>query len=818
MKHDHSDDSATTVDPVCGMKVDPHTAEHQATHRGHTYHFCSAGCREKFVARPEEFAAVSAVDPVCGMKVDPHTAKHRATHQGHTYYFCSAGCREKFVARPEQYLAKREKAEEMPAGTMYTCPMHPEVRQVGPGSCPICGMALEPELVRPDEGPSPELVDMRRRFWIGVVLTVPVLVLEMGAHLVGLGHVVNQQTSNWIQLVFATPVVLWAGWPFFVRGWYSLVRRSLNMFTLIAIGTGVAWLYSVVASVAPGIFPEAFRDQHGSVAVYFEAAALITVLVLLGQVLELKAREQTSGAIKALLTLAPTRARRLKDDGSDEEVELGQVKVGDRLRVRPGDKIPLDGVVVDGRSNVDESMVTGEPVPVQKEAGAKVIGGTLNGQGSFVMRAEKVGRDTMLAQIVQMVAQAQRSRAPIQRLADVVSSWFVPAVVAVAILAFAAWSIWGPEPQMSYALIAAVSVLIIACPCALGLATPMSIMVGVGRGARAGVLIKNAEALERLERIDTLVVDKTGTLTEGKPKVTAIGPAQGFDEREVLRLAASLEKASEHPLAAAIVNAAKERSIALSGVSDFHSPTGKGVIGKVDGRAVALGNARFLGERGVDVSALQAQGSELRRDGATAIYIAVDGRAAGVIAIADPVKNTTPGAITALRDAGIRVVMLTGDDRVTAEAVARKLGIEELEAEILPEQKGAIVERLRSQGRVVAMAGDGVNDAPGLAAADVGIAMGTGTDVAIESAGVTLLRGDLQGIVQARRLSQAAMGNIRQNLFFAFIYNAAGVPLAAGVLYPVFGILLSPIFAAAAMALSSVSVVGNALRLRHVAL
>jgi Cu+-exporting ATPase len=659
---------------------------------------------------------------------------------------------------------------------------------------------------------------MRRRFWIGTVLTVPVAALEMFGHVLGLRHVLEQQTANWIQLVLATPVVLWAGWPFFVRGWKSLIGRSLNMFTLIAMGIGVAWIYSAVATAAPEIFPPAFRSSDGAVAVYFEAAAVITVLVLLGQVLELKAREQTSGAIKALLSLAPTKARRVQPEGGDEEIELDQVKVGDLLRVRPGDKVPIDGVVTEGRSHVDESMVTGEPLPVQKETGAKVIGGTINGQGSFVMRAEKVGRDTMLAQIVQMVAQAQRSRAPIQRLADQVSGWFVPAVIVIAIASFIAWAVWGPAPAMGYGLVAAVSVLIIACPCALGLATPMSIMVGVGRGARTGVLFKNAEALERFEKIDTIIVDKTGTLTLGKPKVTAIRPAQGFADSEILRLAASLENASEHPLAAAIVNAAKERSIALAPVSDFDSPTGKGVLGKVDGRRLALGNARFLKEQGADVAALQGEADRLRRDGATAIFVAIDGRAAGVIAIADPVKETTPGAIADLHKQGIRVVMLTGDNRTTAEAVARKLGIEEVQAEVLPDQKGAVVEALRRAGKVVAMAGDGVNDAPALAAADVGIAMGTGTDVAIESAGVTLLRGDLTGIVQARRLSKAVMRNIRQNLFFAFVYNAAGVPIAAGVLYPAFGLLLSPIIAAAAMALSSVSVIGNALRLRVVKL
>ena len=765
-------------------------------------------------------AAASAVDPVCGMKVDPHTAKHRATHRGRPYYFCSAGCKGKFEAQPEKYLGKEKPQQKAAPGAIYTCPMHPEVRQPGPGSCPICGMALEPEEVTLEEGPNPELADMRRRFWIGLALTVPLVVLEMGAHL--FGALLAPQASNWLQLAFATPVVLWAGWPFFVRGWQSIARRSLNMFTLIAMGTGVAWLYSVVATLIPGAFPAAFRGHGGDgavyVAVYFEAAAVITVLVLLGQVLELRARERTSGAIKALLGLAPKTARRIDAAGKESDVALEEIHVGDRLRVRPGDKVPLDGEVLEGGSNVDESMVTGEPMPVRKVRGAKVIGGTINGQGGFVMRADKVGRDTMLAQIVQMVAQAQRSRAPIQRLADQVSAWFVPAVIAVAVLAFAAWALFGPPPAMVYGLIGAVSVMIIACPCALGLATPMSIMVGVGRGAGAGVLIKNAEALERLEKVDTLVVDKTGTLTEGKPRVTAVHPVAAMDEAELLRLAASLERSSEHPLAAAVVAAAEARSLGLSEAADFHSPTGRGVVGKVEGRAVALGNAKYLAELGADVSALRAQAEALRRDGATAIFVAIDGRTAGVIAIADPIKDTTPQAIRTLRDEGVHIVMLTGDERATAEAVARRLGIEEVEANVLPEEKGAVVKRLREAGRVVAMAGDGVNDAPALAAADVGIAMGTGTDVAMESAGVTLLRGDLEGIVRARKLSRAVMRNIRQNLFFAFVYNAAGVPVAAGVLYPVFGVLLSPIFAAAAMSLSSVSVIANALRLRAVRL
>jgi P-type Cu+ transporter len=699
-------------------------------------------------------------------------------------------------------------------GMIYTCPMHPQIRQVGPGNCPICGMALEPVLAA-EAGPNPELVDMTRRFWIGLGLSLPVVALEMSAHLVDLHGLIGASLSHSIQFAFSTPVVLWAGWPFFVRAWRSLVSRNLNMFTLIAMGTGVAWAYSVVATFTPEIFPAAFRDHEGAVAVYFEAAAVITVLVLLGQVLELRAREQTSGAIRALLDLAPKTARRLKNDGSDEEISLDLVAVGDKLRVRPGDKVPVDGVLVEGRSSLDESMVTGESMPLTKGPGAKVIAGTLNQTGGFVMRAEKVGRDTMLTRIVEMVAAAQRSRAPIQRLADRVSGWFVPAVIAVAVVAFAAWASYGPDPRFAYGLVAAVTVLIIACPCALGLATPMSIMVGIGRGALAGVLIKNAEALERMERVDTLVVDKTGTLTEGKPKVVAVVPATGVTETEVLRLAASVERASEHPLARAIVEAASEGGIALADAADFDSPTGKGAIATVVGRKVVLGNARYLAEIGVSVSPLEDEAERLREDGATAICLAIDGKIAGVIAIADPVKPTTAAALRALTADGVRVVMLSGDNATTAQAVARRLGITAVEAEVLPDRKSAVVEGLRRQGRVVAMAGDGVNDAPALAAADVGIAMGTGTDVAIESAGVTLLKGDLVGIVRARRLSAATMRNIRQNLFFAFLYNAAGVPIAAGALYPAFGILLSPIIGAAAMALSSLSVVGNALRLRR---
>ncbi|CAN1723240.1 Silver exporting P-type ATPase [Hyphomicrobium sp. 1Nfss2.1] len=763
-----------------------------------------------------EPASGMAKDPVCGMDVDPHTAKFRADHGGRTYYFCAAGCRTKFIANPLKYLNKDDQPlEPVPEGTIYTCPMHPEIRQVGPGSCPICGMALEPELVTAEQPPNHELIDFSRRFWIGLALALPVFLLEMGSHLFGLHHLIAPSVSNWIQLVLATPVVLWAGWPFFERGWQSVVTRNLNMFTLIAMGTGVAWIYSVIATIAPQIFPPAFQQADGSVAVYFEAAAVITVLVLLGQLLELRAREQTSGAIRALLDLAPKNARRVKEDGSDEDVSLDEVSVGDKLRVRPGEKVPVDGVVLEGRSSLDESMVTGESMPVTKETGAEVIAGTLNQSGSFVMRADKVGRDTLLSQIVQMVAQAQRSRAPIQRLADQVAGWFVPLVIAAAIIAFFAWATFGPEPRLAYGLVAAVTVLIIACPCALGLATPMSIMVGVGRGAHAGVLIKNAEALERLEKVDTLVVDKTGTLTEGKPKIVAVVPADGFDEDTVLKFAASVEVASEHPLAAAIVAAAKERDIGLSRVMGFDSPTGKGAIGMVERKRVVIGNARFLTELGIETSPLEAAAEELRADGATSIFIAINGTPAGVIAIADPVKQTTAAALDALRADGIRVVMLTGDNRTTADAIARRLGITDVEAEVLPDQKSAVVDKLKSEGRIVAMAGDGVNDAPALAAADVGIAMGTGTDVAIESAGITLLKGDLQGIVRARRLSEAVMSNIRQNLFFAFIYNAAGVPIAAGVLYPAFGILLSPIMAAAAMSLSSVSVITNALRLRH---
>ncbi|WP_338828866.1 heavy metal translocating P-type ATPase [Bradyrhizobium sp. 27S5] len=793
-------------------------AEHDHSHADHHHHGAAAhaccGGKHDHDAAPAETAF--AIDPVCGMKVNPATAKHRFSYKGEEYLFCSGRCRERFEAEPEKFLKPREPEPPAPAGTIYTCPMHPEVRQVGPGSCPICGMALEPEQISLDDGPDPELIDMVRRFWIALALTLPVFVLEMGGHL-GLGHLVPQDWSNWISFVLATPVVLWAGAPFFVRGWQSLVTRNLNMFTLIAMGVGVAYVYSVVATLAPQLFPPAFRGMHGAVAVYFEAAAVITVLVLLGQVLELRARAQTSGAIRALLGLAPKTARRITDHG-DEDIDIDAIKVGDRLRVRPGEKVPVDGVVIEGNAVIDESMVTGESMPVTKAEGESVIGGTVNQSGGLVMRAEKIGRDTMLSRIVDMVAKAQRSRAPIQRLADRVAGWFVPAVIATAVLAFIAWTVFGPEPRLTFALVAAVTVLIIACPCALGLATPMSIMVGVGRGAHSGILIRDAQALERMEAVDTLVIDKTGTLTEGKPKVVRIIAAEGFDENDLLRLAASVEQGSEHPLAQAIISAAKERRLASATVSNFASPSGKGATGTVEGRQVALGNAVLMGDLKIATAALDQAAEAARRDGATAIYVAVDGRIAGAIAIADPVKASAANALQALRAEGLRIVMLTGDNETTARAVAKTLGIDEIEAGVLPERKSEVVQRLRGEGRVVAMAGDGVNDAPALAAADVGIAMGGGTDVAIESAGITLLTGDLMGLVRARRLSVATMRNIRQNLAFAFVYNAAGVPIAAGVLYPLFGILLSPIVAAAAMALSSVSVIGNALRLARVKL
>jgi Cu+-exporting ATPase len=769
-------------------------------------------------------------DPVCGMSVEPRTAQNRVEHEGTTVYFCSHHCRAKFVAEPAKYMS-RDTPEGTPVAVqalssgpstrevIYTCPMHPQIRRNAPGSCPICGMALEPLVAAHESGASAELRDMTRRFWIGAALAMPVVILEMTTHIAGMSlhHYLSPLASMWIQFALASPVVLWAGWPLLERGAASVGHRSLNMFSLIALGIGAAYLYSIAASFAPGLFPTALKGEGGLIPVYYEAAAVITVLVLLGQVLELRAREKTSGAIRALLNLAPKIAHRIAADGHDEEVPLEQVHLGDRLRVRPGDSVPVDGVVLEGKSAVDESMVTGEAMPVAKQPDAKLIGATINGAGALIMRAERVGAETVLARIVHMVAEAQRSRAPIQRLADVVSAWFVPAVILIAVAAFAFWLAWGPAPAFSYALIAAVSVLIIACPCALGLATPMSIMVGVGRGATAGVLIKSAEALERFEQVDTLVVDKTGTLTEGKPRVVGVIAAEEFDESNLLAVAASVERSSEHPLAAAIVACARERGLALQEATDFGSVTGQGVSGRVGARRIVIGNA-LMGAASATTEALERRADEFHGDGATVVYVSIDERPAGLLAVADPIKSTTLAALQTLRSAGVRVVMLTGDNRKTAQAVATRLGISEFEAEMLPEQKNSVVRRLRSEGRVVAMAGDGVNDAPALAEADVGIAMGTGTDVAMESAGVTLVKGDLAGIARARALSQATMRNIRQNLMLAFVYNALGIPVAAGVLYPAFGLLLSPIVAAAAMSLSSVSVVGNALRLRFVAL
>ncbi len=812
-----------------------------------------------------EPAGEQATDPVCGMTVSLPTEKPSFEYSGEVYYFCCAGCAGKFEGDPQGYLdgtaqaaAKAAKAlaaqqegggssrggyicpmcpdawsatpaacpecgmaleADMVIGateTKYTCPMHPEVVEDAPGECPICGMALEAVTVTVEAEPNAELIDMTRRFWIGGALSLPVLILAMGEMIPGLAGVVGGPWNPWAQLVLSSPVVLWAGWPFFERGWKSLTTMKLNMFTLIAIGTGAAYGYSAIAILLPGIFPEGFRDADGRVAIYLESAAVIITLVLLGQVMELRARERTSGALRALLDLAPKTARRLKDDGEEEEVNLADVHMGDRLRIRPGEGIPVDGEIIDGHSAVDESMITGESMPVEKIAGDNVIGGTLNGTGALVMRADKIGAETMLARIVQMVAEAQRSRAPIQRIADMVAGYFVPAVVACAVTAFAAWAIWGPSPALAYALVAAVSVLIIACPCALGLATPMAIMVGTGRGAQAGVLIKSAEALERFEKVDTLIVDKTGTLTMGKPALQDVVAAPGFEENEVLAVVASLERASEHPLAAAVVAGAQARDLTLVEPTNFQATIGKGVAGTVNGRAVAFGNAAMMAIEGADVAGLPAD--EWRNQGATAMFAAIDGKAAGLIAVADPIKDSTPIAIQALHGEGLRIVMLTGDNRATAEAVAARLNIDEIVADVLPDEKSAAVRRLQDQGHVVAMAGDGVNDAPALAQADIGIAMGTGTDVAIESAGVTLVKGDLNGIVRARRLSRATMRNIRQNLFFAFFYNALGVPLAAGVLYPFFGLLLSPMIAAAAMSLSSVSVISNALRLRTIRL
>jgi P-type Cu+ transporter len=766
-----------------------------------------------------------AKDPVCGMTVAISTSKHRADYRGETFHFCSSRCKAKFADDPARYVADdggspvnitAETAADPSA--LFTCPMHPEVRHVGPGSCPICGMALEPSIASADAGPNPELADMTRRFWIALVFALPVIAIEMGGHWLGLHRVLSSNQWPWIELALATPATLWGGWPFFVRGWRSLTTRHLNMFTLIAMGTGVAWAYSVAATLAPSLFPRAFRDSSGHVALYFETAAVIIALALLGQVLELRARERTSRALRALLELAPKTARRLNGAGGEEEVALAQVAIGDRFRVRPGEKVPVDGAVLEGRSTVDESLMTGESAPVTKAVGDAVIGGTLNQTGALIVCAEKIGAQALLARIVDMVAKAQRSRAPVQRVADQVAGWFVPVVVGVALLAFAAWAAFGPEPRFAYGLVAAIAVLIVACPCALGLATPMSIMVAMGRGASLGILVRDAAALERLEKVDTLLVDKTGTLTEGRPSVSTIVAAAGFAEDEILRLASAVESASEHPLARAVIGGAQSKGLVVGAVREFQASIGKGSSGLVEGRRIAVGNAMFLGEHGVDVASLAARADARRLDGATVIFVGVDGRLSGFLAITDPIKASTPAALAALRAGGIRVTMLTGDNRATAAAVARRLGIEEIVAEVGPEGKAAVVERLKREGGTVAMAGDGVNDAPALAAADVGIAMGTGADVALESAGVTLIKGDLIGIVRARRLSAATMANIRQNLFFAFLYNAAGVPIAAGILYPFLGIVLSPVVASAAMALSSVSVIGNALRLRTRAL
>ena len=768
-----------------------------------------------------------ALDPVCGMTVNPDSAAGSFEYQGKTYYFCSTHCLHRFQQNPESFLNKPAAVEPQPIGITrapkaatsakkYTCPMHPEIIRDGPGSCPICGMALEPLVASLDEEENVELKDMGRRFWVAVVLTIPVFALGMSDLIPGqpLQRLVPMSTLAWLQLILATPVVLWAGWPFFVRGWQSIVTRNLNMFTLIALGVGVGYVFSVIAVLAPGIFPASFRDHHGNVPVYFEAATVITALVLLGQVLELRARSQTGTAIKALLGLAPKTAHRIRDDGQEEEIPLEHVHVGNRLRVRPGEKIPVDGAVLEGSSAVDESMITGEPIPVEKSAHDRVVGGTVNGTGSFVMRAERVGSETLLAQIVQMVAEAQRSRAPIQRLADIVSSYFVPAVVIIAVITFFVWSIWGPEPRMAHGLVNAVAVLIIACPCALGLATPMSIMVATGRAAHNGILFRNAEAIEVMRKVDTLVVDKTGTLTQGKPQLVSVIATGGFDEQTFLRLAASLERSSEHPLASAIVSGARDRGVKLVDAVNFKSVTGKGVVGEVDGHRVSVGNRALLEDLKVEASELTAQAETLRTDGQTIMFVVIDERPAGLLGVADPIKETTPDAVKQLHAEGIRIVMLTGDSRTTAEAVARKLQIDEVVAEVLPDQKVEVVRKFQNDGRVVAMAGDGINDAPALAQAHVGIAMGTGTDVAMQSADVTLVKGDLRGIVRARSLSRATMTNIKQNLFFAFVYNTLGVPIAAGVLYPFFGILLSPMIAAAAMSFSSVSVIGNALRLR----
>ncbi|QEW18933.1 Copper-transporting P-type ATPase [Marinibacterium anthonyi] len=813
--HDHhhhdSDTQGIIRDPVCGMTVDPDAGKPTAEHDGHLYHFCSDGCRAKFVGDPG--AWLTAKDPVCGMQVDRASAAHMVRHEGQRFYFCSSGCQSKFEGDPQAYLGDRPEPEQMPEGTRYTCPMHPEIIRDAPGDCPKCGMALEPMTPSADSGPNPEYVDFKRRLRITAPLALAVFVLEMGSH-VGLPFAdwIGHTAFGWVQFALATPVVLIC-YPFFKRGWASIVNRSPNMWTLIALGTGAAYVFSVISLIAPGLFPEAMRDGMGMPPVYFEAAAVILVLVLIGQVMELAARERTGDAIRALLDLAPKTARRVSD-GAEKDVPLDEVNTGDILRVRPGESVPVDGAVTEGHSSIDESMISGEPVPVEKTTGDAVTGGTLNRTGSFLMRADAVGAETTLSRIVDMVSKAQRSRAPIQAMADRVAAWFVPTVVGVATLAFVLWAIFGPTPALSYAFVAAVSVLIIACPCALGLATPMSIMVATGRGANAGVLIRDAEALERFSKVDVLIVDKTGTLTEGRPSLTDAEPAESVSEDDLLSFAAALERGSEHPLAEAIVTGAKARGADERDATEFDAVTGKGVKGRVGDREAALGNAALMADLGVGTGAFADRATALQDEGKTAMFLALDGQIAGIVAVADRIKDSTPDAIRALHEAGLRIVMATGDAEGTARAVARDLRLDEVHAGVSPEDKHALVEKLRGEGHSVAMAGDGVNDAPALAAADVGIAMGTGADVAMESAGITLVKGDLGGIVRARRLAEATMRNIRQNLFFAFAYNSAGVPLAAGILYPFLGILLSPIVAAAAMSLSSVSVISNALRLR----
>lgn len=813
-EHSANDENSSAIvrDPVCGMTVDPDAGKPTAEHDGHTYYFCSQSCQQKFVANPDAYR--TAKDPVCGMTVERATAAYMSKHEGQRFYFCSSSCQSKFDAAPSAYLGDQPAPEPMPAGTQYTCPMHPEIIEDTPGDCPKCGMALEPMTPSADAGPNPEYVDFKRRLWITAPLALAVFLLEMGSHVgIPFADWIGHTAFGWVQFALATPVVLIC-WPFFKRGWSSVVNRSPNMWTLIALGTGAAYLFSLISMIAPQLFPDTMRDDMGMAPVYFEAAAVILVLVLMGQVMELAARERTGDAIRALMDLAPKTARRIGSDGTEKDVPLEDLRTGDILRVRPGESVPVDGVVTDGRSSVDESMISGEPLPVEKVEGEAVTGGTLNKTGSFMMKAQTVGADTTLNRIVEMVAKAQRSRAPIQAMADRVAVYFVPAVVGVSLLAFAVWAILGPAPALSYAFVAAVSVLIIACPCALGLATPMSIMVATGRGASAGVLIRDAEALERFAKVDVLIVDKTGTLTEGKPTLTDAEPAEGFDEAELLSLAAALERGSEHPLAEAIVAGAEDRNAPSQDSSDFEAITGKGVTGTVAGRQVALGNAALMQDLGVDMGAFADRAKTLQAEGKTAMFVAADGKPAGLIAVADRIKETTPDAIRALHDLGLRIIMATGDAKATAEAVGKTLEIDEIHAEVSPEDKNALVKKLKGEGLSVAMAGDGVNDAPALAEADVGIAMGTGADVAVESAGITLVKGDLGGIVRARRLAEATMRNIRQNLFFAFVYNSAGVPLAAGILYPFFGILLSPIVAAAAMSLSSVSVITNALRLR----